>query len=115
VQRLAKFAPVGPTELRALVPEVSSPTQLNEGLLGELGWGVATALGLYAELGFWSFNLALYGLPAGHPLLLRMVCRQNPWPLYRSDVTSLQLLHWEGGRRRPSRGAACAGRRSLPR
>ena len=55
--------------------------------------GVATALGLYAELGFWSFNLALYGLPAGHPLLLRMVCRQNPWPLYRSDVTYLELLH----------------------
>jgi UDPglucose--hexose-1-phosphate uridylyltransferase len=95
VQWLAAFAPVGPAELRALVPGVSSPAELDEELVTELGWGVATALGLYAELGFWSFNLALYGLPAGHPLLLRMACRQNPWPMYRSDVTYLELLHWE--------------------
>lgn len=95
VRWLAAFAPVGPAELRALVPGVSSPAELDEELVTELGWGVATALGLYAELGFWSFNLALYGLPAGHPLLLRMVCRQNPRPLYRSDVTYLELLHWE--------------------
>src|SRR5512133_1618292 len=73
----------------------SSTEVRNTALVMELGWGVATALGLYAELGFWSFNLALYGLPAGHPLLLRMVCRQNPWPMYRSDVTFLELLHWE--------------------
>src|SRR5215211_4177236 len=59
VQWLAAFAPVGPAELRALVPGVSSPAELDEELVTELGWGVATALGLYAELGFWSFNLAL--------------------------------------------------------
>jgi hypothetical protein len=82
VQWLAAFAPVGPAELRALVPGVSSPTDLDADLLGELAWGVATALGLYAELGFDSFNLALYGLPAGRPLLLRLVCRQNPSPTY---------------------------------
>ncbi|HYY81940.1 MAG TPA: hypothetical protein VFD04_22570 [Actinomycetes bacterium] len=97
VRWLAAFAPVGPAELRALVPGVSSPTDLDldADLLGELGWGVATALGLYAELGFDSFNLALYGLPAGHPLLLRLVCRQNPSPFYRSDVMYLERLHLE--------------------
>jgi hypothetical protein len=39
VQWLAAFAPVGPAELRALVPQVSSPTQLDEELVTELGWG----------------------------------------------------------------------------
>jgi UDPglucose--hexose-1-phosphate uridylyltransferase len=92
---LAAFAPAGPAELRALIPGVASPAELDQDLLAELGWGVATALGLYAELGFASFNLALYGLPPGHPLLLRMLCRQNPLPFYRSDVTYLERLHWE--------------------
>ena len=92
---LAAYAPVGPAELRALLPGVGSPTELDEDLLAELGRGIATALGLYAELGFDSFNLALYGLPAGHPLMLRMVCRQNPSPFYRSDVMYLERLHWE--------------------
>jgi galactose-1-phosphate uridylyltransferase len=50
---------------------------------------------VYAELGFESFNLALYGLPPGHPLTLRMLCRQNPRPFYRSDVMYLERLHWE--------------------
>jgi galactose-1-phosphate uridylyltransferase len=95
VEWLAAFAPVGPAELRAFVPGVAAPAELDEPLVAELGWGIATALGLYAELGFESFNLTLYGLPAGHPLTLRMVCRQNPQPLYRSDVTYLELLHWE--------------------
>jgi hypothetical protein len=54
---------------------VSSPTQLNEGLLGELGWGVATALGLYAELGFGAST-----------------SRCTVWRLYRSNVTYLELL-----------------------
>jgi UDPglucose--hexose-1-phosphate uridylyltransferase len=95
VEWLAAFAPVGPAELRAFVPRVADPTELDEPLVAELGWGIATALGLYAELGFESFNLALYGLPEGHPLTLRMVCRQNPRPFYRSDVMYLERLHWE--------------------
>jgi UDPglucose--hexose-1-phosphate uridylyltransferase len=95
VEWLAAFAPVGPAELRAFVPGVSAPTELDEPLVADLGWGIATALGLYAELGFESFNLALYGLQAGHPLMLRMVCRQNPRPFYRSDVMYLERLHWE--------------------
>jgi UDPglucose--hexose-1-phosphate uridylyltransferase len=95
VEWLAAFAPVGPAELRAFVPGVSAPVELDEPLVAELGWGIATALGLYAELGFESFNLALYGLPAGHPLMLRLVCRQNPRPFYRSDVMYLERLHWE--------------------
>src|SRR6266542_2505106 len=61
VEWLASFAPLGPAELRG-------------DRLAELAHGIVVALGLYAELSFESFNLALYGAPpgtAGYPLNLR--------------------------------------------
>jgi galactose-1-phosphate uridylyltransferase len=98
VEWLASFAPLGPGELRAFLPGVVSPAELGQDRVAELGWGIATALNLYAELGFESFNLAVYGAPAGTPgylLNLRLVCRSNPRPLYRSDAMYLERLHWE--------------------
>jgi galactose-1-phosphate uridylyltransferase len=95
---LAAFAPLGPCELRAFIPGVAAPAELAGDLVEELGWGIATALGLYAELGFQSFNLAIYGAPpgtAGYPLNLRMLCRSNLDAPYRSDTTLLERLHWE--------------------
>jgi UDPglucose--hexose-1-phosphate uridylyltransferase len=97
---LASFAPLGPCELRAFIPAVAAPAELADerDLVDELGWGIATALGLYAELGFQSFNLAIYGAPpgtAGYPLNLRMLCRSNLDAPYRSDATLLERLHWE--------------------
>jgi hypothetical protein len=68
-------------------------------LVEELGEGIATALNLYAELGFESFNMAMYSAPPGgegYPLNLRLACRSNLQPLYRSDSTYLERLHWEG-------------------
>lgn len=99
VEWVAGFAPVGPAELRAFLPGVASPIEMARGVIEELGWGIATALNLYAELGFESFNMALYGAPPntqGYALNLRMVCRSNFSPLYRSDATWLERLHWEG-------------------
>jgi galactose-1-phosphate uridylyltransferase len=67
-------------------------------LVEELAAGIAAALSLYAELGFQSFNLAVYGAPPetrGYPLNLRLICRSNLAPLYRSDATWLERLHWE--------------------
>jgi MFS family permease len=55
-------------------------------------------LDVYAELGFQSFNLALYGAPPetdGYPLNLRLVSRSNLDLLYRSDATWMERLHWE--------------------
>jgi hypothetical protein len=66
--------------------------------VAELGHGIATALTFYAELGFTSYNLALYGTggrDAQPDMLLRMVCRANPEPWYRSDVMWLERLHHE--------------------
>jgi UDPglucose--hexose-1-phosphate uridylyltransferase len=98
VEWLASFAPLGPAEVRALLFGVASPSQLDDALVAELGHGIALALELYAELGFGSFNMAIYGAPQetpGYPLNLRLVCRSSLQPLYRSDATWMERLHWE--------------------
>jgi UDPglucose--hexose-1-phosphate uridylyltransferase len=96
---LASFAPVAPAELRAFVPGISSPAELTGDLIGEFAHGLALALGGYADMGFESFNFAIYGAPpgsVGYPLNLRLACRSNLKPFYRSDSTFLERLHWEG-------------------
>jgi UDPglucose--hexose-1-phosphate uridylyltransferase len=98
VEWLASFAPIAPAEIRAFVLGIASPAELSDDLTQELAFGISTALGLYAELGFNSYNLAVYGAPpgtAGYPLNIRIVRRANVEELYRSDVTWLERLHWE--------------------
>jgi hypothetical protein len=110
VEWLTSFAPVGPCELRAFVPGVPSPTMLDEETVEELGAGIAVAAGLYAELGYGSFNLALYGAPPdldGYPLNLRMICRSSLALLsLRRHVAGAPPL---GGRGRHEPGGARAG------
>jgi UDPglucose--hexose-1-phosphate uridylyltransferase len=98
IEWLASFAPMGFYEVRALIPGAGSPGELAEDRVGELGQGIATILNLYAELGFQSFNMALYGAPPSnrdYMLNLRMVCRSNLQSAYRSDVTYFERLHWQ--------------------
>ena len=78
---------------------VASPAELGDEQVAELAHGLTIALGAYADLGYESFNLAMYGAPPvepGYPLNLRMACRSNLRPFYRSDSTFLERLHWEG-------------------
>jgi UDPglucose--hexose-1-phosphate uridylyltransferase len=99
VEWLASFAPIAPAELRAFVAGVASPAELEDDLIEELAHGLIQTLSAYAEIGFQSFNLAMYGAPpgsAGYPLNLRIACRSNLEPYYRSDSTFLERLHWEG-------------------
>jgi len=99
VEWLVSFAPIAPAELRAFIGEVPSPAELDDDLIAELAHGLALALTGYAEMGFQSFNLAIYGAPPGtdrYPLNLRLACRSNLKPFYRSDSTFLERLHWEG-------------------
>jgi UDPglucose--hexose-1-phosphate uridylyltransferase len=98
VEWLVSFAPIAPAELRAFVPDVPCPSELEPELIGELAHGLTLALNAYAEMGFESFNLAIYGAPpgtAGYPLNLRIACRSNLTTAYRSDSTFLERLHWE--------------------
>jgi UDPglucose--hexose-1-phosphate uridylyltransferase len=99
VEWVVSFAPIAPGELRAFTPGISSPAELDDDLVGELAHGLVLALGSYAEMGFQSFNCAIYGAPPGtegYPLNLRLACRSNLKPFYRSDSTFLERLHWEG-------------------
>jgi UDPglucose--hexose-1-phosphate uridylyltransferase len=98
IQWLASFAPMGFNEVRALVPGVGSTGGLTDDHVIQLGDGIAKILNLYAELGFQSFNMALYGAPPAnrdYVLNLRMVCRSNLQSPYRSDVTYFERLHWQ--------------------
>jgi UDPglucose--hexose-1-phosphate uridylyltransferase len=96
IEWLASFAPLGFKELLAFVPGLRSPEHLDEERLAALADGIARALNFYAELGFQSFNLAIFGAPVEHHTLsLRMVCRSNLQPLYRSDVSYFERLHWQ--------------------
>ena len=98
VEWIAAFAPIGPAEVRAFVPNVLSPTQLNEGMVDELARGIVAALAAYADLGYQSFNLAIYGAPETEPrhmLSLRLVARAYFGPLMRSDAMWSERLHWE--------------------
>ncbi len=99
VEWLVSFAPIAPAELRAFVADVCSPEELDADLVAELAHGLALALQTYAEIGFESFNLAIYGAPPeteGYRLNLRLASRSNLKPFYRSDSTFLERLHWEG-------------------
>jgi UDPglucose--hexose-1-phosphate uridylyltransferase len=99
VEWVVSFAPIAPAELRAFIWSISSPAELDEDLIAELAHGLTLALNAYAELGFESFNLAVYGAPPGmdgYPLNLRLACRSNLKAFYRSDSTFLERLHWEG-------------------
>ena len=99
IQWIVSFAPIAPAELRAFVPGISSPAELDDDLVGELAHGLVLALGAYAGMGFQSFNCAIYGAPPateGYPLNLRLACRSNLRPFYRSDSTFLERMHWEG-------------------
>ena len=93
------FAPIASAELRAFVDDVASPAELEDDLIEELAHGLTLSLNAYADMGFESFNLAMYGAPpgsSGYPLNLRIACRSNLKPYYRSDSTLLERLHWEG-------------------
>jgi galactose-1-phosphate uridylyltransferase len=99
IEWVASFAPIAPAEVRGFLPEASSPAQLDEDLIAELAHGLTVLLNAYAEMGFESFNLAVYGAPPathGYPLNLRLAARSNLEAFYRSDSTFLERLHWEG-------------------
>jgi UDPglucose--hexose-1-phosphate uridylyltransferase len=99
VEWIASFAPIAPAELRAFIPSVCSISQLQGDLIEELADGLSAAVRGYADMGYQSFNLATYGAPPGtegYPLNLRIACRSNLSPFYRSDSTFLERLHWEG-------------------
>ena len=90
----AAFAPSGQAEVVGLDFDAG----FSDETAAAYADGIARVLGLYAELGFGSFNLAIYGLPPGSarlPQLVRLVARSLIGPLERSDAMWSERLHDE--------------------
>jgi galactose-1-phosphate uridylyltransferase len=92
---IASFAPLGPGEICAFVDGASSPHDLEDARMEELARGISAVLRVYDELGFQSFNLALYGVPGAEKLLLRLVARAYFGAAERSDAMWSERLQWE--------------------
>jgi hypothetical protein len=108
---LAALAPALPAELRAVLFGASSPHHLTEDRARELAKGIPTALTFYAELGFASYNLALYGRPehvagteSGRRARPRR-CNAGPPTSPRSSGPSLFASRGLAGRRSTRNGA----------
>ena len=118
VEWLVSFAPIAPAELRAFIRGISSPVELDEDLVVELASGLVLALNAYAEMGFESFNLAVYGAPPGIDAL--SVEPAGRLPLQPECVLPIGLdlprAPALGGRDRSCAGdGRRADRRALPR
>jgi galactose-1-phosphate uridylyltransferase len=117
VDWLASFAPIGPAEIRAIVSDVRSPVELDDIAVEELARGLAATLRVYADLGFQSFNLALYGSPTrtrgcGH-LIVRAVARAYFGAQMRSDAMWSERLHLEATSDIPPEKIAALARAEL--
>jgi UDPglucose--hexose-1-phosphate uridylyltransferase len=90
---LASFAPLGPAEICAFVEGSESSYELTDIDMDELALGISAVLRVYDDLGFQSFNLALYGVCDF--VLLRLVARAYFGAAERSDAMWSERLHWE--------------------
>jgi galactose-1-phosphate uridylyltransferase len=97
---LTPFAPSGFNEVWAVVDGVADLTDLNEEDCRALGQGLSQVLAAYLAWNLASFNFGIIGggpdaNQSGHQVLLKVVSRSNPDPMYRSDVTYFERLYDE--------------------
>jgi UDPglucose--hexose-1-phosphate uridylyltransferase len=90
---LASFAPLGPGEICGFVDGARSSYELADAEIDQLARGISAALHVYDELGFQSFNLALYSV--GDFVLVRLVARAYFGAAERSDAMWSERLQWE--------------------
>ncbi len=87
---ITAFSPLGTNEVLGIFPGPRSFREWDNDDLRALAYGVSTTLHFYHQLGFSTFNFSLF-LPPGttpspaHAALIRLVCRQNVAPHYRTD------------------------------
>jgi UDPglucose--hexose-1-phosphate uridylyltransferase len=97
---LTPFAPTGFHEVWGVVEGAADVTELDAADTTALGQGLSRVLAAYRDWNLASFNFALIGggplaREHGHQVLLKVVSRSNPEPLYRSDATYFERLHGE--------------------
>ena len=97
---LTPFAPTGFHEVWGVVGGAADLTELTEQDAADLGQGLSAILAAYRAWNLASFNFALIGggpqaREHGHQVLLKVVSRSNPDPMYRSDATYFERLYTE--------------------
>jgi UDPglucose--hexose-1-phosphate uridylyltransferase len=94
---LTPFAPTGFHEVWGVVDGVADLTELTEQDTQDLGRGMSQVLAAYRAWNLASFNFALIGggpqaREHGHQVVLKVLSRSNPEPVYRSDATYFERL-----------------------
>ena len=97
---LTPFAPTGFHEVWGVVAGAADVIELTEEDCQALGRGLAQVFAAYYAWNLSSFNFGLIGggpqgREQGHQVLLKVVSRSNPEPMYRSDATYFERLHGE--------------------
>jgi len=100
VSWLTPFAPGGFHEVWGVVDEAADVTDLTEADCQALGQGLSQVLAAYRDWNLASFNFGLIGggpqaREHGHQVVLKVVSRSNPEPMYRSDATYFERLYGE--------------------
>lgn len=91
------FSPMGTNEVLGIFPEKGNILTWTPDDTEALARGVSLTLKFYYQQGFSTYNFSLFGAPLGDNSLcygafVRLVCRQNFVPNYRTDDYYLQKL-----------------------
>jgi UDPglucose--hexose-1-phosphate uridylyltransferase len=97
---LTPFAPAGFGEVWGVVQGAADVTELTDGDCQSLGTGLSRVLAAYKIANLASFNFGVIGGgpnadQAGHQVVIKVVSRSNPEPVYRSDATYFERLYGE--------------------
>lgn len=94
---IAAFSPIGSNEVIAVHEQECDFAQLTMEDIRNLSYGISRVLNFYGNLGYLSFNYALYSSKKsereeGLRCVIKLVTRQNLYPNYRNDDYFLQKL-----------------------
>jgi UDPglucose--hexose-1-phosphate uridylyltransferase len=97
---LAPFAPSGFHEVWGVIGGAADVTDLTEDDCRALGQGLSRVLAAYRDWNLASFNFGLMGggpraREDGFHVVLKVVSRSNPAPMYRSDATYFERVYAE--------------------
>jgi galactose-1-phosphate uridylyltransferase len=97
---LTPFAPTGFSEVWGVVDGVADITDLSDDDCRALGEGLSRVLATYQTWNLASFNFGIIGggprgRQHGFQVVLKVLSRSNPEPVYRSDATYFERIYGE--------------------
>ena len=97
---LTPFAPTGFSEVWGVVDAAADITELTDDDCRALGDGLSRILATYRVSNLASFNFGIFGggpngREHGFQVVLKVMSRSNPEPVYRSDATYFERIYGE--------------------